>query len=97
VLVEPAKSPHYKEAEKTAYNTYMPEYPKRNIPGAKPTQRELDCLQLAADGKSSIEIGEALNLSRRTVDFHLGNLYGKLQVKNRMTAVKKAQQLKLIV
>ena len=37
----------------------------------------------AARGRSSVELGEQMNLSPRTVDWHLGKIYSKLHVSSR--------------
>jgi DNA-binding CsgD family transcriptional regulator len=47
------------------------------------TDRELEIAQLAAAGLSSAEIARNLYLSTRTVDTHLGRVYGKLAVRGR--------------
>lgn len=51
------------------------------------TQRELEVLQIAADGKSSKEIGQALSISPQTVQAHMRNIYTKLEVGSRAEAV----------
>jgi len=56
----------------------------------------LHVLSLAARGLSSSEIADAASLSKRTVDFHLGQIYRRLNVTNRMQAVRVAQRLGLI-
>ncbi len=45
--------------------------------------RELEVLRLVAAGKSSREIGEALVLSRRTVERHIANIYLKTETHGR--------------
>ena len=35
------------------------------------TKREVECLRLASEGYSSMEIGKKLGISARTADFHL--------------------------
>jgi DNA-binding CsgD family transcriptional regulator len=47
------------------------------------THRELEIAVLAADGRSSSEIGQRLRISVRTVDNHLGAVYSKLAVSGR--------------
>lgn len=42
------------------------------------SERELDVLRLAADGRPNAEIAASLGLSVRTVERHLSNAYGKL-------------------
>ena len=50
------------------------------------TARELDVLRLVAAGKTNREIAEALSISERTVERHLGNIFTKLDVPNRAAA-----------
>ena len=45
--------------------------------------RELDVLQVAADGRTNVEIADALSLSVRTVERHLSNIYAKLGLTGR--------------
>jgi len=42
------------------------------------TKREVEVLRLIAQGKSNLEIGEELVLSRRTVERHISNIYEKI-------------------
>jgi DNA-binding CsgD family transcriptional regulator len=51
------------------------------------TARELEVLQLAADGLDGRDIERRLRLSRSTVKSHFENIYGKLAVGNRAAAV----------
>lgn len=48
--------------------------------------RERECLHWAAEGKSCWEIGRILDISRRTVAFHLENAKAKLGVKTSVQA-----------
>lgn len=52
--------------------------------------RELEVLQLVAEGRSAPEIGELLFVSAGTVKTHLKNIYGKLGVRDRASAVAEA-------
>lgn len=54
------------------------------------TPREVACLRCAADGMTSYEIGRSLDISERTVVFHLTNASEKLGVRSRQNAVTKA-------
>jgi DNA-binding NarL/FixJ family response regulator len=58
--------------------------------------RELEVLELLAQGHSNKEIGKALFVSPNTVKTHLANLYQKLEVSRRTQAVQKARSLRLI-
>jgi DNA-binding CsgD family transcriptional regulator len=60
------------------------------------TPRELELLQLAADGLSGPTIAEKLVLSRATVRTHFANMYDKLDVRDRAGAVAKGMRLGLI-
>jgi LuxR family maltose regulon positive regulatory protein len=60
------------------------------------SERELEVLQLVADGRSNREIAEQLFVTVGTVKKHLNNIYGKLGVARRTEAVAKAQTLQLI-
>lgn len=60
------------------------------------TKREVEVLGLIAAGFSSKEAAERLYVSKRTVDFHLANIYDKLQVNNRVQAFRAATRLGLI-
>jgi len=60
------------------------------------TKREIEVLSLIAQGHSSKEAADALYVSKRTVDFHLANIYDKLQVNNRVQAFRAATRLGLI-
>ena len=64
--------------------------------GVRLTKREIEVLSLIAQGHSSKEAADALLVSKRTVDFHLANIYDKLQVNNRVQAFRAATRLGLI-
>jgi len=60
------------------------------------SERESQCLIASARGKTTSEIGHALQISERTVAFHLSNVRRKLDAANSRHAVTKALSLKLI-
>jgi LuxR family quorum-sensing transcriptional regulator LasR len=62
----------------------------------KMTDREIECLKWGAVGKSSWEIGQILNCSEATVNFHFANIRRKLNSKSRQQAMVKAIHLGLI-
>lgn len=54
------------------------------------TDRELQVLQLLADGCNNQEIADELSLSQHTIKTHVGNILHKLSVDDRTQAVVKA-------
>lgn len=54
------------------------------------TKREIQILELAARGITNKHIGEQLNLSNRTIEVHMHNVFMKLDVSSRTEAVTKA-------
>ena len=50
------------------------------------TEREREVLALVAAGKSNKEIAQALNVTVRTVEFHVSNVLGKLGLTSRVEA-----------
>jgi len=54
------------------------------------TEREVEVLRLAAKGMTNKAIGQTLGISDRTVQGHLANIYGKLNVGSRTEAVTEA-------
>jgi len=57
------------------------------------SERELEVLQLIAEGLSNPEIASRLHLSLHTVKTHARNIYGKLGVRSRTQAVARARAL----
>jgi DNA-binding NarL/FixJ family response regulator len=55
------------------------------------TARELEILQLVAEGLSNSEMARRLWVTEQTVKFHLSNIYRKLDVSNRTQASRWAQ------
>ncbi|MEI2689937.1 MAG: response regulator transcription factor [Anaerolineae bacterium] len=51
------------------------------------TEREVDVLQALAGGRRNIDIAEELDISVNTVQFHLKNIYHKLNVSTRSEAI----------
>ena len=60
------------------------------------SKRELEILQLIAEGLSNQDIASRLYLSPNTVKWHVKNIYGKLGVENRVASVARARSLKLV-
>ncbi|WJX99876.1 response regulator transcription factor [Curtobacterium sp. 458] len=66
------------------------------VSGPSLSPRELDVLQLVAQGNSNPAIGRALFLSETTVKTHLGHVFEKLGVNDRTRAVTRAMELGLL-
>lgn len=60
------------------------------------TDREIDCLNWTAAGKTSVEIAEILGLSEHTINHYLNRATKKLDTVNRTQAVAKALRIGLI-
>ena len=60
------------------------------------TGRELAVLQLLATGGTATAIGSTLGCSGRTVQKHLEHVYRKLEVRDRVSAVRVAREARLI-
>lgn len=60
------------------------------------TERELEILQLLAEGYYVKQIVDQLGISSRTVKFHCSNLYKKLHANSQRTAIVEAQRRGII-
>jgi LuxR family maltose regulon positive regulatory protein len=60
------------------------------------SKRELEILQLIAEGLSNQEIADRLVVTLHTIKKHSSNIYSKLGVSSRTQAVAQARQLKLL-
>ena len=54
------------------------------------TNREIEVLNLMAEGESNIEIAKNLIISSHTVKAHVGHIIYKMRAKDRVHAVAKA-------
>ena len=61
------------------------------------TGRELECLAVSAQGLTAKEVAEKLEITPRTVSFHLENATQKLGVRNKAQAILKAKELGIIM
>jgi DNA-binding NarL/FixJ family response regulator len=73
---------------------YFAVQPKAPPPAAflELTDREREILQYVAQGRSNPEIARELNLSPKTIANHVSNIFGKLQVSDRVQAVIRARE-----
>jgi len=84
------------DERKSEGKSYLPPVPPAQ-PLIEPlSQRELEVLQLMAQGLSNREISERLFLALSTVKGHNRNIFDKLQVQRRTEAVARARELGLL-
>ncbi len=60
------------------------------------TPREKEILQRMSDGLPNKTIASRLNISERTVTTHVANIYSKLHVNNRVSAIQEAIRRRLL-
>jgi DNA-binding CsgD family transcriptional regulator len=60
------------------------------VSGKLLTKRQRECLALAREGKTSLQIAASLGLSYRTVNQHIGEACKRLKARNRAQAVAEA-------
>ncbi|MEO9485550.1 MAG: LuxR C-terminal-related transcriptional regulator [Ekhidna sp.] len=77
------------------YRKKAPDKYDRNKLGL--SKRELEVLELLAQGLSNQEIANKLFVSLNTAKTHISNIYSKLNVKRRTQAIQKARDLALII
>ena len=56
------------------------------------TDREIEILQLIADGRNNLDIARRLHLADKTVRNHVSNVFAKLQVGDRAQAIVRARE-----
>jgi DNA-binding NarL/FixJ family response regulator len=67
------------------------------VPAEELTERELQVLELLAEGIGNREIATRLKISEHTVKFHISSILGKLQASSRTEAVTYGIRQGLIV
>lgn len=99
-LMKPKKEIQTVIVEKKVYEKLLTEEELQAIEKEKQklglSSREMEVLELMAQGFSNQEIADRLFLSLPTVKTHSSNLFLKLDVKRRTQAIEKARQLKII-
>ena len=83
-----------KEVQVPNGEPFRPDHGKREALGITP--RELETLELIAQGLSNREIAEKLFVSENTVKTHSSRVFDKLGAKRRTQAVQLGKELRLI-
>jgi LuxR family maltose regulon positive regulatory protein len=101
LLIEAAQRGSYQEYAKRILNsignTETPVSRSAQIPFAQSlSERELEVLQLIAQGATNQEIAERLVITVGTVKSHINHILGKLDAHNRTEAVARARSLGLL-
>jgi LuxR family transcriptional regulator, maltose regulon positive regulatory protein len=84
------------EAQMSEDRSYLPSAPTAQSLTEPLSQRELEVLQLIAQGLSNREISERLFLALITVKGHNRNIFRKLRVRRRTEAVARAREFGLL-
>ena len=71
----------------TEVNSDLPDIDRTHPNSSKPTARQLEVLQLLANGLRRAEVGKELNIGIPTVSTHLKKANKKLDANNRTHAV----------
>ena len=70
--------------------TSRPAVASDEVPAEALTHRELEVLDLLAEGLPNKGIAERLGISDQTVKFHIASIMGKLGASNRVETVRRA-------
>ena len=90
---ETASARHKQHTEKIAsYFTATDDYTADQLL----SRREQEVLECLAKGSSNKAIARKISVSENTVRFHLKKIFAKLEVNNRLLAVSRARERKLI-
>ena len=77
-------------------NVFLRGAPRRDGPNTVLTRREVEVLQMLANGASSGDVAKKLFISGKTVKNHLAHIYSKLGATSRTQAVAKAVRLGIV-
>jgi len=77
-------------------NAFLGGGPRRDGPNTVLTRREVEVLQMLANGASSGDVATKLFISGKTVKNHLAHIYSKLGATRRTQAVAKAVRLGIV-
>lgn len=87
--------PLIEELDKNLFTALIKGIKRDGIPAGSSilSAREKEIVQMIAKGKTNDEISRQLYISVGTTKWHINNIFGKLEVKNRVQAIEKAKAL----
>jgi DNA-binding NarL/FixJ family response regulator len=96
--VNAGESVLHPEIAKKVFQRLMPKgkEPAEPTLAEKLSEREIEILKLAAKGLNNQDIADRVFLSRRTVQAHLSNIFGKMNVGSRTEATLQALKMGLL-
>ena len=89
-------TPEQEKAALEQFGRYVKQSRERSRVEAVLTDREMEVLALIGEAMTTIQIASRLSMSPRTVESHIKKLYRKLDVKSRVQAVARADELGLL-
>ena len=81
-----------RELRRLGHRVLRPAQEPEAGPLAPLTAREREIAELVAAGRTNREVAEELVLSTRTIEAHLRNIYGKLEVRSRVELARIAER-----
>jgi DNA-binding NarL/FixJ family response regulator len=81
-----------RELRRLGHRVLRPAREPRPGPLSPLTVREREIAELVAAGRTNREVAEQLVLSTRTIEAHLRNIYGKLDVRSRVELARAVQR-----
>ena len=73
-------------------HAFLPAAPAGGAAFAALTHRELDLVELIAQGRDNAHIAARLALSEKTVKNHITSIFAKLEVENRSQVIVRARE-----
>jgi len=94
-LAKPRSSPTHRDAPTTT-SSLIPAVNPSTAPDLGLSNREVEVLQLMAEGLSNQEIAARLYVSINTIKTHSSNIFEKMDVRRRTQAIDKAKKMNII-
>ncbi|MCK8488295.1 response regulator transcription factor [Paenibacillus sp. MBLB2552] len=97
-LMKPVMEQRFARTWEKIKEKYREDASEEELPAATGllTGQETRIVQYMAEGLSNRQIAESLHITSETVKYHLKNVFRKLDVNNRVKALQRAKELKII-